>query len=104
MAHYVVLDTSIYRELGFRFHENLDYRNLCSFTMNTDGEVLLSNIVLEEFCSFYETNLVSKIGALKKSENDLHRDPYFGTIKINTVEIDAEFEKALKNFRESVMN
>ena len=72
--------------------------------MNTDGEVLLSNIVLEEFCSFYETNLVSKIGALKKSENDLHRDPYFGTIKINTVEIDAEFEKALKNFRESVMN
>jgi hypothetical protein len=72
--------------------------------MHTDGEVLLSNIVLEEFCSFYEKSLAQKITALKKANNDLHRDSFFSSIKNSDTELDKEFKKAVIKFREAVMN
>ena len=102
MANYVVLDTSIYRELGLKFNENLDYKNLCAFTTNTDGEVLLSDIVLEEFSNYYELVLSSKTNAYIKANKDLVRDPYF--VSPNEIERDIknEFEKALKKFRSTL--
>jgi predicted nucleic acid-binding protein len=102
MANYVILDTSIYRELGLKFHDNLDYKNLCRFTINTDGEVLLSNIVLEEFCNFYKTNLNQKTNALLKSNQDLVRDPYFETKAIIKDKLEKDYKKATDKFLETV--
>jgi len=99
MANYVVLDTSIYRELGLKFNENLDYRNLCAFTMNTDGEVLLSDIVLEEFNNYYELVLTSKTNAYIKANRDLVRDPYFSSPNEIEHNVKKELEKAIKHFR-----
>lgn len=102
MANYVILDTSIYRELGLKFQDNLDYKNLCRFTMNTDGEVLLSNIVLEEFCNFYKTNLTVKTNALLKSNQDLLRDPYFETKEIIKNKFEKDYKKATDKFQKTV--
>lgn len=102
MANYVILDTSIYRELGLKFYDNLDYRNLCRFTLNTDGEVLLSNIVLEEFCNFYKISLTQKTNALLKSNQDLVRDPFFETQAINTKKLEKDYKKAAGKFLKTV--
>lgn len=77
MVNYVILDTSIYRELGFKFYDNPEYRNLLAFTNNTIGEVLLSSIVLEEFTAHYKSNLIQKKNAYLKAAGDLSRDPFF---------------------------
>lgn len=102
MANYVILDTSIYRELGFKFNENVDYKNLCNFTMNTDGEVLLSNIVIEEFTNFYKESLKSKTNAFLKSSNDLKRDGFFESTDLKTIDVEKEFDKAIKKFRKTL--
>lgn len=104
MANYVVLDTSIYRELGLKFNENLDYKNLCAFTMNTDGEVLLSLIVLEEFSNYYKTVLNSKTKAYLKANKDLIRDPYYDSPKNVEKEINEDFGEAISRFRETLQN
>jgi len=104
MANYVILDTSIYRELGLKFNEHIDYRNLCAFTMHTDGEVLLSNIVLEEFSSYYESNLNTKINAYIKSNKDLIRDPYFKSRDIIEKDLSIDLAKAVEYFRTTVQN
>ncbi|WP_276168376.1 PIN domain-containing protein [Zobellia alginiliquefaciens] len=102
MANYVVLDTSIYRELGLKFNENLDYKNLCAFTMNTDGEVLLSDIVLEEFSNYYESVLNYKTSAYIKANKDLVRDPYFNSPNEIESGVKKELDKAIKNFRDTL--
>lgn len=102
MANYVILDTSIYRELGLKFYDNLDYKNLCRFTINTDGEVLLSNIVLEEFLNFYKTSLRQKINAVLKSNQDLARDPFFETKEIITTKLEKDYKKATDKFLNTV--
>ncbi len=102
MANYVIIDTSIYRELGLKFYDNLEYKNLCRFTINTDGEVLLSNIVLEEFCNFYKTNLNQKTNALLKSNQDLVRDPYFETKALKKDKLEKDHKKATDKFLETV--
>jgi hypothetical protein len=104
MANYVVLDTSVYRELGLKFNENLDYRNLCAFTMNTDGEVLLSLIVLEEFSNYYESVLDSKTNAYLKAIKDLVRDPYFDSPKEIENEVKKQSDKAITHFRKTLQN
>jgi len=99
MANYVVLDTSIYRELGLKFNEHIDYKNLCAFTLNTDGEVLISNIVIEEFSNYYESILESKVSSFLKSKKDLIRDPYFESKEITEKEITSDINKAKELFR-----
>jgi len=77
MANFVILDTSVYRQLGLKFYDNLDYRNLFAFTANTIGEVMLSSIVLEEFLDYYRSEITRKKDAYLAARNALHRDPYF---------------------------
>ncbi|MBV6646815.1 MAG: DUF4935 domain-containing protein [Cyclobacteriaceae bacterium] len=104
MANYVVLDTSIYRELGLKFSEHLDYKNLCAFTINTDGEVLLSLIVFEEFTSYYRSVLNSKTSSYLKANKDLIRDPFFKSPVDLEKNIASEFEKAVELFRNTLKN
>ena len=104
MANYVVLDTSIYRELGLKFNKHIDYKNLCAFTMHTDGEVLLSNIVLEEFSNYYESILLSKTNAYVKANKDLIRDPYFKSTEIVEKDINSDLQKAIDFFRTTLQN
>ena len=98
----MILDTSIYRELGFKFNENIDYQNLCNFTMNTDGEVLLSNIVIEEFTNFYKESLKTKTNSYLKSTNDLKRDAFFKSPQLNSDDVEREFKKAIEKFRKTL--
>ncbi|WP_298484179.1 PIN domain-containing protein [uncultured Maribacter sp.] len=102
MGNYIVLDTSIYRELGLKFNENLDYKNLHAFTMNTDGEVLLSDIVVEEFSNYYETLITSKTNSYIKASKDLIRDPYFNSPKEIENGANKELLKAIENFRSTL--
>lgn len=104
MANYVILDTSIYRELGLKFFVNLDYKNLHSFTMNTDGEVLLSNIVFEEFCNFYKSHLRQKTASLLRASKDLERDPFFNSRDLIENDIEKEFQNALLEFQKALRN
>lgn len=104
MANYVILDTSIYRELGLKFNEHIDYKNLCAFTLHTDGEVLLSNIVIEEFSNYYESILESKVNSYLKSKKDLIRDPYFESAEITEKDITSDIKKAKDFFRKTLQN
>lgn len=60
MHDYIILDTCIFRELGLKFYENVDYVNLYSFSIATKGEVIISRIVAEEFLHHYKTELLKK--------------------------------------------
>jgi len=72
--------------------------------VNTDGEVLLSNIVLEEFSNFYKTQLKQKTNLLLKANNDLERDPYFHTNILDDIKVAAEYQKAVNKFRDTLRN
>ena len=101
MANFVILDTSIYRELGLRFDENLDYKNLCNFTIHTDSEVLISTIVIEEFANYYKTRLLKKQNDYDNIVSSLERDPYFHTDK-QFHNISTDIEKAITKFRKKI--
>lgn len=104
MGNYVILDTCIYRELGLKFNENIDYKNLHAFTLNTDGEVLLSEIVIEEFSNYYKSTLLLKTNAYIKASKDITRDPFFKTLETVKEDINSDIESAIKLFRKTLKN
>lgn len=77
MANLIVLDTCIYQELGYKFYEATDYRNLFAFATATDGEVLLSTIVAAEFTAHYQNDLLKKSHQYQQSVAALQRDSLF---------------------------
>lgn len=103
MANFVILDTSIYRELGLRFDENIDYKNLCNFTIHTDSEVLVSTLVIEEFSNYYKTQLLKKQNDYDNIVSSLERDPYFKTDKIFH-SISTDIESAIAKFRKKIQS
>jgi hypothetical protein len=104
MPNYVILDTSIYRELGLRFQENIDYVNLCGFTIATDSEVLMSTIVKEEFYNFYKTHLLKKYQEYSTAVSSLQRDPHFLQSQIIFTDIDKTIQDSLKAFYKLIDN
>jgi hypothetical protein len=98
MPSYIILDTSIYREMGLRFYENIDYQNLCKFTLAINSEVLLSGIVIEEFTHYYRTTLQKKIEDYKSITHGLARDPFF-TFQETPSPIDNLVSKAVTAFQ-----
>jgi len=104
MPNYVILDTSIYRELGLRFQENIDYLNLCGFTIATDSEVLMSTIVKEEFYNFYKIQLLKKCQEYSTAVNSLQRDPHFLIDQISFAEIGEAIENSLNTFYKLIDN
>jgi len=102
MTNYVILDTSIYRELGLRFFENIDYINLCKFTEGIGSEVLISPIVFAEFQNHYETLLRKKTLELSNSFASLKRDVFFD-LNFNEPSLIMNFENAIKSFQEKFL-
>lgn len=102
MINFVILDTSIYRELGLKFHEHIDYVNLSGFCIATDCEMLLSSIVKEEFCNYYETQLTKKINDYIASIKSLQRDPFFDSKDLSIININKTKEDALATFSEII--
>ncbi len=100
MANFVVIDTSIYRELGLKFYENIDYKNLYNFTIATDSEVLISTIVIEEFTNYYRQQLQKKFGEYKNAVGSLNRDPFFE--KVEFLDISDKIEKSVVKFRKQL--
>jgi hypothetical protein len=104
MPSYVIIDTSIYRELGLKFYDNIDYINLSGFTVATDTELLISTIVKEEFLNFYKSSLIKKSQEYVSSINALKRDPHFNTENVSFEEIDNAIEDSLKIFENKISN
>jgi len=104
MHDYIVLDTCILRELGFKFYENVDYVNLFSFSMATNGEVIISSIVEEEFLHHFKMELFKKKESYHASVNALKRHPFFEFHKQPDTNIDLEIEKSLKRFKERIVH
>lgn len=102
MPSYVILDTSIYRELGLKFFENLDYTNLSGFTIATDCELLISTIVKEEFFLFYKSSLLKKSQDYLNSVNALKRDPHFKADLVPFAEINKTLTASLKDFDKTI--
>jgi hypothetical protein len=57
---YIILDTNIYRELGYDFYNKTDYKNLVRFSLASKNELVLCPIVEEEFISHFEEHLKKK--------------------------------------------
>jgi hypothetical protein len=104
MANYVILDTCIYRELGFKFYDNIDYKNIHGFTIATNGEVLLSTIVAAEFENQYTLELRKKVIHYRSSINALERDSYFDFKSEDFYDVTLKIESAKKLFREKLHN
>lgn len=102
MTNYIIIDTCIFKELGFKFYENPDYINLLGFSIATESEVILSLVVAEEFSNHFKTEILKKQKAYNKTTKDLLREPL---LKINPktfVDIDNEVEKSIENFNQKI--
>jgi hypothetical protein len=104
MPSYVILDTSVYRELGLKFYDNIDYVNLSGFTVATDTELLISTIIKEEFFNYYKSSLIKKFQEYINSENALKRDPHLKAEKVAFAEINNAIEQSLKEFEHKISN
>jgi hypothetical protein len=97
MSNYIILDSSIYRELGLQFINHIDYINLCGFAIATEYEVLFSTIVKEELFDFYKTNLTKKYLGYQKSIDSLKRDPFFDD-NVSFSDISKVIDKSLEKY------
>lgn len=104
MATYVIFDTCIYRQLGIKFQDNLDYRNFCGFLVATDNEMLVSEIVVKEFVGFYSKQLENKISNYQNSINNLIRDPFIDTDTLKVKSLEKAKNHAIEKFREAILN
>ena len=104
MTDYIILDTCIFRELGFKFYENVDYINLFSFSIATEGEVIMSRIVAEEFLNQFKQELYKKKDVFNSSTSALKRHPFFEFEKKLNLNIDIEVEKSLVLFKKTLGN
>jgi hypothetical protein len=104
MTDYIILDTCIFRELGFKFYENIDYINLFGFSIATESEVIMSKIVAEEFFNQFKQELHKKKDAFSSSTSALKRHPFFEFDKKIDFNIDVEIEKTLVRFKKRIVN
>src|ERR1700720_3413303 len=103
MPNILIIDTSIYRELGLKFNQNIDYKNLCRFAVATNIEVSISSIVIEEFENYYKAQLLKKCSDYENSVSSLTSDPFF-KVTAAFAEIQNEVKSAIKAFRRQLQS
>jgi hypothetical protein len=57
----VYLDSNIYRQLGLRFNENIDYQNLSNLLETSGNEFGLLEVVNEELMDYYKNDIFGSI-------------------------------------------
>ncbi|ESU20479.1 hypothetical protein FEDK69T_30030 [Flavobacterium enshiense DK69] len=77
------LDSNIYRQLGLKFKENIDYKNLTTLLEGSGSEFGLLEVVLEELMDYYKIDIFGSI--LTDHEKLFKRyqaNPYLDDIEI----------------------
>ncbi|HNS17350.1 MAG TPA: hypothetical protein PKI34_05975 [Bacteroidales bacterium] len=103
MTGFIVLDTNIYRQLGIKFFEHIDYVNLSNFCYASGYEMSISDIVAIEFKYYFSKEILNeRIDRLKQIVRSLNTIPYFKDIKLPNLETKkrnalSEFESKLNS-------
>lgn len=94
----VYLDSNIYRQLGLKFKENIDFKNLSNLLETSGNEFGLLEVVLEELMDYYKNDI---FGAIFTDHERLYKryqaNPYLDDITIPETTI--PFNKALESVK-----
>jgi hypothetical protein len=60
MYNIIILDTNIYRQLGTRFYNHIDYKGLDDYCYSSGSDIILTNTVLREYLDFYRRDVIDK--------------------------------------------
>lgn len=82
MINIVILDTNIYRQLGTKFFDHIDYKGLEDYCYSSAAEILVTNTVYHEYLDFYTKEIVDKnIADIEKGYERLKKLNGFSKIK-----------------------
>jgi len=101
---YIILDTNIYRELGYEFYNKTDYKNLVRFSLASKNELVLCPIVEEEFISHFEEHLRKKFENYSNSIKSIAADENCQIEKTEFPDISKYFDKSLNEFKRKLLN
>jgi hypothetical protein len=94
----VYLDSNIYRQLGLKFKENIDFKNLSNLLETSGNEFGLLEVVLEELMDYYKNDI---FGAIFIDHERLYKryqaNPYLDDITIPETTI--SFNKAIESVK-----
>lgn len=80
--HIIVLDTNIYRQLGLRFYEHVDYTSLQDYCYSSGSEMLISQTVETEYLNYYRAEIIDiNTQTIEKSFSKLKKLEYFQHMK-----------------------
>lgn len=101
MTGFIVLDTNIYRQLGLRFFEHLDYVNITNFCNASGFEMSICETVLREYLDYFEKEIIqSKIEKLQSITDSINSIPFFKRIRLP--KMDTNVKDALVKFKEQI--
>jgi hypothetical protein len=79
----VYLDTNIYRQMGLRFIDNVDYQNLSQILTSSGNEFGLLEIVYSELMDYYKNDIFDSIlSDHEKLYKRYQANPYLDDIAI----------------------
>ena len=79
----VYLDSNIYRQIGLRFVDNVDYQNLSQILASSGNEFGLFEIVYSELMDYYKNDIFdSMLSDHEKLYKRYHANPYLDDIPI----------------------
>lgn len=101
MTGFIVLDTNIYRQLGLRFFEHIDYVNLTNFCYASGFEMSICETVSREFLDYFEkVVLQSKVEKLKSLTDSINAVPFIKNIRLP--KLDDKIVTAVAKFSEQI--
>lgn len=102
MINLIIIDTNIYRQLGIKFFDNIDYKNLISYCYASGSEIRLSEVVFNEFMNYYQREHIEK--PVTELEKSILRLNSFESFKELSVAIsDEEIEKTKKHVEDILL-
>src|ERR1039457_306087 len=60
MINIVILDTNIYRQLGLKFYDHIDYNGLEDYCYSSGAEILVTNTVFQEYLDYYTKEIIDR--------------------------------------------
>jgi hypothetical protein len=97
----VYLDSNIYRQLGLRFIDNIDYKNLSQLLETSGNEFGLLEVVYAELLDYYKNDV---FGAILSDHEKLYKryqsNPYLDGIEIPETTI--PLNKAIQNIQKDL--
>lgn len=101
----IFLDSNIYRQLGLKFKENIDFKNLSDLLKTSGNEFGLLEVVLEELLDYYKNDI---FGAIFTDHERLYKryqsNPYLNDIAIpeTTISLNKAIESVKSDLKENM--